>query len=588
MPANSFGLRSGIFGLALVFLLGACAGNANSPADELQDSGMDRARAWLAEDGRVITVRIESGQPGQSVRVQDSKAGEGFGKGVLAGAGIGALTPLYLFGPFGILILPATTLGGAVIGGGVGAAAGATKTDISYQSLDQMEGGLAFLEAVRENADLIQLLQEEIERQSNTLSRHGFRIAAAREEFNSKGTYLIVKIHRYGFSGKAVDNPNLRLQLAGVSHFESYEADGRYACDWSYESDTRTITEWSHDEAAPYREELKKAFKAIASQVLAHTGKNAFETCKPAHAYSPPKRHRRTAEPDEACTLSFDEAKELEPDEQARFSQICTSLDRSHAGRYLCLSAHGGIRGSQLRLAGHYRYGIPPLQTDLVQAYKWYRLAAGDAEKSTHHLETTARLLSSEDLAQAEGLAANWHADVEECAGLEFGPVEVRIASNDPKLSSAETAQGGDAESLEAESYLVSSLKSDAAVAETLEETSLPGPCEGPCDGTWVLELQVEEFLQKGFRKKIQVIDGVFITSHTWGSANELHLVGRIDDEGILQGSGTIKARTGVVPWEGDRSFSFSVAHDGKGFKTHFPAQGRNADEKVELAIWRP
>lgn len=212
-------LRKAAVSLGLALLISACSGDPNRAA-------MEKAKTWLAEDKREITVQIEGNQPSQSMRLRESHAGRGFGEGVVKGAGVGALSALYVGahgGPLGfavgVIVAPFAALGGAVIGGGVGAAT--EDPTIHRRPLEEMEGGETISKAVQTDAFFAELLRKEIERQSKNNARHVFRMAPTPEDIDPKDTFLIVKIRTFTFAGNFESDPDLELQLAGITHFRA-------------------------------------------------------------------------------------------------------------------------------------------------------------------------------------------------------------------------------------------------------------------------------------------------------------------------------------------------------------------------------
>ena len=77
--------------------------------------------------------------------------------------------------------------------------------------------------------------------------------------------------------------------------------------------------------------------------------------------------------------------------------------------RWNCLAAHQGVRKAQYVVGGYYRSGLAPIETDIVEAYKWYSLSAlNGSEVHAAARNFAAKKMTHSQLTEAERLVAEW------------------------------------------------------------------------------------------------------------------------------------------------------------------------------------
>ena len=119
----------------------------------------------------------------------------------------------------------------------------------------------------------------------------------------------------------------------------------------------------------------------------------------------------------ESCYKSFDQALQLSPDDQARMAAKCRrwGMPDEVSARWWCLAGHTGDNEIRRQLGMRYRDSSATTR-DLIQAYKWFSLAAiaGDksAKWSRDHLSPQ---MDPAQLAEAERLVAEWEPNPAEC-----------------------------------------------------------------------------------------------------------------------------------------------------------------------------
>jgi hypothetical protein len=104
-------------------------------------------------------------------------------------------------------------------------------------------------------------------------------------------------------------------------------------------------------------------------------------------------------------------AEEGDPDAQWELANIAPKDQRQ---KWRCLAAHGGNAKAQDLMRSSYRYGLPPLKEDEVQALKWEILSRAGGYSSASNLEST---MSPEQIEEAEHLVAEWKPNPAECEG---------------------------------------------------------------------------------------------------------------------------------------------------------------------------
>ncbi len=118
----------------------------------------------------------------------------------------------------------------------------------------------------------------------------------------------------------------------------------------------------------------------------------------------------------EACKQPFSEAIQLDTATLYKRALSCRKFGTLIRWNWECLAAHQGDSDSQNWIAGYYRYGLDPIQLNLVAAYKWYSLAAKDGDATTISLrDVFSRQLTPDQIAEAERLVAAWEPNPAEC-----------------------------------------------------------------------------------------------------------------------------------------------------------------------------
>jgi hypothetical protein len=111
------------------------------------------------------------------------------------------------------------------------------------------------------------------------------------------------------------------------------------------------------------------------------------------------------------CNLPNSEAR---PQHERPIS--CRGIERLAPWTWECLAAHQGASDSQYVIAGYYKFGFPPIQSDIVAAYKWYGLASmNGSESASNYLGFVALQMKRAEIAEAERLVAEWEPNPAEC-----------------------------------------------------------------------------------------------------------------------------------------------------------------------------
>jgi TPR repeat protein len=83
--------------------------------------------------------------------------------------------------------------------------------------------------------------------------------------------------------------------------------------------------------------------------------------------------------------------------------------------RLVCLSAPQGFQDAQNWMARRYHFGFPPVEADLVQAYKWYQIAFYGADYADKKRAELSAKMTPAEIAEAERLVAEWQPNLAEC-----------------------------------------------------------------------------------------------------------------------------------------------------------------------------
>jgi hypothetical protein len=124
---------------------------------------------------------------------------------------------------------------------------------------------------------------------------------------------------------------------------------------------------------------------------------------------------------EQECAIPFSEAVQLDATTQLMRASSCGRLGSVSVWRWKCLAAHQGNNDAQYSLARDYAWGFSLLQQDMVEAYKWSSLAAVDGSPGTSGYlaknlhDSVARKMSSDQIAEAERLVAEWVPNPWEC-----------------------------------------------------------------------------------------------------------------------------------------------------------------------------
>ena len=79
-----------------------------------------------------------------------------------------------------------------------------------------------------------------------------------------------------------------------------------------------------------------------------------------------------------------------------------------------CRAALLGHPKAQYQMGNYYRFGYPPVMKDLERAYVWYTVA-GDVDSAMRFRADVAEQMTSEEVAEAEHLVAEWEPNPAEC-----------------------------------------------------------------------------------------------------------------------------------------------------------------------------
>ena len=242
-----------------LFLLAPVFGCASDPKTDALD--------WLYGGQRTVVVVIDDRPPAPSYQVHESRAGAGAAKGAGRGAGAalggGAQSgePAMLI--LGILLMPVFALGGAVAG------AATAEPNVQYHGLDEVEGAAALFEAAAQGPDLWTLLRRNIEGRTSTWEGHAIEVADGKPRAGPDIAHLKIAILDYALVGEMVEDPPVRLFVAGFTRISVPQRDGWYICDWSFKGARRKVSEWSAKNAVAFRSELHEAADSIADITLA-------------------------------------------------------------------------------------------------------------------------------------------------------------------------------------------------------------------------------------------------------------------------------------------------------------------------------
>lgn len=116
------------------------------------------------------------------------------------------------------------------------------------------------------------------------------------------------------------------------------------------------------------------------------------------------------------CEPPLVEAMALNAESQLQRASDCVSLGFAVIWRWRCLAAHQGDHSAQNHVGHYYRVGSKPVTKNLVQAYKWYSLAAGNGnERAAELREQISAQMTPAQISEAERLSAEWKPNPTEC-----------------------------------------------------------------------------------------------------------------------------------------------------------------------------
>ena len=253
-----------------LFLLAPAFGCTQDPKVEALD--------WLYGGRRTIVVAIDERPPAPSYQVHESRAGAGAAKGAGKGAGGALLGGLETGDPvglaLGVLLMPVFALGGAAIG------AATADPEVHYHGLDEVQGAAALFEAAAQGPDLWTLLRRNLEGRTSTWEGHAIKTANGEPRAGTDVARLTITIGDYALVGAMVEDPPVRLFVAGYTRINVAQVGGWYVCRWSYKSARRKVSDWSANGAALFRSELEEAADSIADITLATLEKDSGK-CRP-------------------------------------------------------------------------------------------------------------------------------------------------------------------------------------------------------------------------------------------------------------------------------------------------------------------
>lgn len=201
-----------------------------------------------------------------------SGKGSGVGKGAASGilssilgglmaGGVGAVA--------GVLLAPAFGIGGAVYGA-IAAESAATVEETEH-TLRKTVAGLEIQESLRDR--VFQVAREQtrhsfvlVEDRGPTVPGNGVSYSPLTVE--GIHTVLEVSVEKFGLPGGGI-NPPLPLTMSARARLvKAANGTELYAATWVYQSGMRKFVEWANDNAQPLRDELERAYQALAEQIV--------------------------------------------------------------------------------------------------------------------------------------------------------------------------------------------------------------------------------------------------------------------------------------------------------------------------------
>jgi TPR repeat protein len=119
-------------------------------------------------------------------------------------------------------------------------------------------------------------------------------------------------------------------------------------------------------------------------------------------------------------------------DAKAMYEYAFRINDRAESWKYRCLAANQNYPDAQALVANHHRWGLDPVEQDLLKAFVWYRLAESNGYKGGKYTgspweggskyykpfsEVLANDMTPPELADGERLVSKWKPNPAECEG---------------------------------------------------------------------------------------------------------------------------------------------------------------------------
>jgi hypothetical protein len=251
-----------VIGIGLT--LSSCA---SDPREEVRTNYL----RWLGESEREIAVWINP-YVERGYQVHTSRALHGAGKGAAEGA-MGALAggaqsndPYGLV--LGILLMPVFAIGGAVYG------AATAEPEVSYHSLDEVEGAKELMNYTKGPKDFKYFVKQKLfdNRLNYTIHRLSFL-----DNLDDEKEIPIFKVYlrHYDLVGKIEKDPEVSLLMdGGISIYVPGITNFALTCEWEHSSWRRKLSEWSKDGAVALRNEIKLAADGLIHKLFQALGDN--------------------------------------------------------------------------------------------------------------------------------------------------------------------------------------------------------------------------------------------------------------------------------------------------------------------------
>jgi hypothetical protein len=226
-------------------------------------------------------------------RLKNSAVGAGSGAAVGTAVGIGAaaLTGCALTGPWAPLCWIAFGGGGAVLGGGTGAVAGATvdtqeRVEVAPVHLYEVNKMLpalqnTYLERTDLEARALRLLRQrnpDVSFMPATSEGNRYRLVT-KENLTRPYTdvNLVLTDLRFQFVGKAKDDPDVALMIHTQWVLEQYDSSTNLKSDWDvltgeYQSKKHLLSEWKNNGSSLLISEIDKGLEKSLTEAFSRLG----------------------------------------------------------------------------------------------------------------------------------------------------------------------------------------------------------------------------------------------------------------------------------------------------------------------------